>query len=248
MVDQDKTLVSVGAGPGIGLELARRFGREGYRVGLIRRNPESLNAMIEQLYEEGIDARGIAADAHDAQALAAAVTALADELGGLGVLHHAVPGPLGQGFGPVLEVSPDLLKTFLDARVMSALVSAQTALPYLRRSAGALLYTSGAADRTPHPGTGIVGIPQAGLRMLVEHLRQELVDDGVYVGLVPVAAVPAYRDPAADAARTDVRPGVSLGDRVTAADAAEAHYRLATQRDRDEWIVGAAEKGLAQSS
>ncbi len=48
----------------------------------------------------------------------------------------------------------------------------------------------------------------------------------------------------ADAARTDVGPGVELGDRVSAADAAEVHYRLATVRDRTEWVVGQEEKGL----
>ena len=247
MADTTKTLLSVGAGPGVGIEVARRFGRAGYRVGLVRRSRESLEAMVDELRAEGIDARGAAADAYDADALTGVVTALATDLDGLGVLHHAVPGPLGQGFGPALEMSPELLRTFVDARVVSALVAAQAALPYLRRSAGAMVFTSGSADRTAHPGTGIVGVPQAALRMLVAHLRQEVADEGVYVGLVPVAGVPAYRDPAADAARTDVGPGVQLGDRVTAADVAEVHYRLATVRDRDEWIVGDAEKGLASA-
>ncbi|NIY64265.1 hypothetical protein [Streptomyces malaysiensis] len=69
-------------------------------------------------------------NAYDAEALAGASAALSADLGGLGVLHHAVPGAL-EGFGPALEMSPDLLRTFLDTRVVTMLVAAQAALPYL---------------------------------------------------------------------------------------------------------------------
>ncbi|OMC47351.1 hypothetical protein A5742_24355 [Mycolicibacterium fortuitum] len=203
--------------------------------------------MIEDLQSEGIDAHGVAADAHDEHVLSAAVTELADRFGRIDVLHHAVPGPLGRGFGPALDIPAGLMRTFLEARVVSALVASQASAPFLRRSKGALLFTSGTAGQVAHPQTGIVGVPQAALRMLVEHLRQEFSSDAVFVGLIPVDGVPAYRDPRADAERTDTGAGVPLGDRFTAADVAEAHFRMARARDREEWVVGEKERGLADT-
>lgn len=241
-----RRLITIGAGPGIGMEVARRFGREGYRIGIIRRNPDALARMIADLADEGIEANGRAVDVHDPGALRSAIMELAAELGGVDVVHHAVPGPLGAGYGPMIEVDPDLLRTFIDARVISALVTAQAALPFLKDSRGALLFTTGPAGTVPHEGTGIVGVPQAALRMLTLHLRKELSPDGIFVGLLPVAGVPAYRDAAADAARTDVRADLDLSaNRLSAADVAEVHFRLSQNRDRDEWTIGANEQGIS---
>lgn len=241
-----QTLLTIGAGPGIGMEVALRFGRAGYRIGIVRRNPEALTAMIADLASEGIEADGRAADAHDPGALRGAIAGLAGRLGGIDVVHHAVPGPLGAGYGPMIDVDADLLRTFVDARAISALVTAQAALPHLQRSRGALLFTTGPAGTVPHEGTGIVGVPQAALRMLTLHLRKELAADGIFVGLLPVSGVPAYRDADADAARSDIRTGLALPrDRLSAADVAEAHFRLATQRDREEWTIGQDEQGIA---
>lgn len=240
------TLLTVGAGPGIGMEVALRFGRAGYRIGIIRRNPEALQSMIADLAGEGIAAVGQATDAHDPAALRGAIAGLAAQLGGIDVIHHAVPGPLGAGYGPMIDVDADLLRTFVDARVVSALVTTQAALPHLRHSRGALLFTTGPAGTVPHEGTGIVGVPQAALRMLTLHLRRELEPDGIFVGLLPVSGVPAYRDAKADAARTDIRANLALPrDRLTAADVAEAHFQLAMRRDRDEWTIGTNEQGIA---
>ena len=47
-------LLVVGAGPGLGLAAARRFGREGHPVGLVGRNTERLTRMAEQLDADGV--------------------------------------------------------------------------------------------------------------------------------------------------------------------------------------------------
>lgn len=131
------------------MEVARRFGREGFQVGVIRRSQTALDEMVAELGAEGIDARGVAADAHDPTHLKSAIEQLAAAQGGIDVLHHAAPGPLGQGYGPILDVAPELMRTFVDARLISALVAAQTAAAHLRHSKGALLFTSGSAALSP---------------------------------------------------------------------------------------------------
>ena len=62
----------VGAGPNLGLAIARRFGREGFSVGLVSRNQEKLDGLAGELEADGITAAGAAADIRDSDGLAAA--------------------------------------------------------------------------------------------------------------------------------------------------------------------------------
>ena len=50
------SIVIVGAGPNLGAAIARRFGREGMPVGLVSRNREKLEALAEDLAQDGITA------------------------------------------------------------------------------------------------------------------------------------------------------------------------------------------------
>lgn len=241
----NKSAVVVGAGPGVGLEVARRFGQAGYRVGLIRRSQAGLDQMIAELAAEGIEASGAVADATDPERLAEAVTALAEKAGGIDVLHYAVPGPLGIGYVAATEIPTQLLTDFLYARVIGALKATQAALPYLRESRGAVLFTSGQSDRKAFPGTAAIGAPQAALQLLAQHLHDELADAGVHVGYLPLDHPPLYTDPEQERTRTDLPAGFVMENRISAADVAEAHFQLSQQRDRFEWRLGTDEIGMA---
>ena len=54
-----KVIAVFGAGTGLGVSVARRFGREGYRVALVARRAEQLTALVTTLGAEGIDPAGI---------------------------------------------------------------------------------------------------------------------------------------------------------------------------------------------
>ena len=49
-----KTIVVVGAGQGLGNHVAKRFGKEGFRVVLMARNRESLKRYQQEFTENGI--------------------------------------------------------------------------------------------------------------------------------------------------------------------------------------------------
>ncbi|WP_195166616.1 SDR family NAD(P)-dependent oxidoreductase [Mycobacteroides abscessus] len=243
---QPATLV-VGAGPGVGFEVARRFGQAGHQVALVRRNAQALAKTVERLREEGISAFGYAADATDPQALKSAIEASIEHSGRLDVLHYCVPGPLRRSYGPTTEITHELITENLNARVVGAVVSVAAALPSLREARGALLFTSGISDQTPYPLTAAIGVPQAALRLYALHLHNELADDGVFVGYLPLANPPRYDDPAQEAARTDLPDGFNLTDRLLAADVAEAHFELTRRRDMFERVLG-VDDGRATSS
>ena len=52
----------IGAGPGLGAAVARRFGREGFSVALISRNESKLDDMVAELATAGVIANGYSAD------------------------------------------------------------------------------------------------------------------------------------------------------------------------------------------
>ncbi|MFD1901249.1 SDR family NAD(P)-dependent oxidoreductase [Enterococcus termitis] len=226
-----KSIIIVGAGPGVGMETARKFGKQNYKVGLIRRGKENLAIMEEELAQEGIETFSATADASDPKEISEAVQALGEKMAGIDVLFYNVPGPLGKAYVPVTEVSTELLTEFLTMRVLSALSSAQAAIPYLKASKGSLLFTSGQSDRSPFPYTAAIGAPQAALRLLAEHLRDELKPDDIFVGYLPLDNPPLYSDPAKEKERTDLPEGFALKERVIAENVAEIIFNL--NRDRD---------------
>ena len=52
----------IGAGSGLGIEIARAFGHEGFDVALVARTQSKLDALVQTLEGEGIRARGFTAD------------------------------------------------------------------------------------------------------------------------------------------------------------------------------------------
>lgn len=73
--------VIVGAGPGVGLAVARRFGREGMAIALLARSDDKVQRYAADLAQDGITAQGFAADADDLDQLAAVLQQVARELG-----------------------------------------------------------------------------------------------------------------------------------------------------------------------
>src|SRR3954470_24048606 len=62
-------LLLVGAGPGLGLAVARRFAVGGYRVTLVARNADGLGALGAGLADTGAEIATIEADASDPEGL-----------------------------------------------------------------------------------------------------------------------------------------------------------------------------------
>ena len=88
------SIVIIGAGPNLGQAVARRFGREGFAVGLISRTQSKLDDLASELEADGITAAGQAADIRDSDALAAAIGTLAGKLGPVEVLSYSpLPAP-----------------------------------------------------------------------------------------------------------------------------------------------------------
>ncbi|WP_309615515.1 SDR family NAD(P)-dependent oxidoreductase, partial [Salinibacterium sp.] len=97
----------IGAGPGLGAAVARRFGHEGSSVALISRDQSKLDAMAAELEAIGVTARGFAADVLKPGQLEDALARAAAELGPITVLQYS-PLPSRDYLKPVLDLTPEL--------------------------------------------------------------------------------------------------------------------------------------------
>ncbi|MER5988782.1 SDR family NAD(P)-dependent oxidoreductase [Streptomyces sp. NPDC001787] len=220
------TIAVVGAGPGLGKSLARRFGTAGHPVALISRNGERLRGLADSLAAEGVNARAYPADVTDGEALTGALRTAAEELGRIGVLAYspspAFPDVAGEvadlkalGFTSAAETTVESAQAMFDLVVSGALTATAAVLPGMRAAGdGALLFTGGTIAVNPIPGMANGGIAMAGLRSWARSLHDDLAEEGVYVGHLSIG-VP-------------IVPGTGAGD----PDAlAERWYQLFRARD-----------------
>jgi len=107
------TIAIIGAGPGMGLAIARTFGSRGFDVALIARTKDKLQTLVDQLGQEGITAEAFPADVLDRPSLTAALGAIKARFGGIDVLEYS-PAPHSPVPGHVLaapsEVTVDNLQ------------------------------------------------------------------------------------------------------------------------------------------
>jgi short-subunit dehydrogenase len=181
------SLVIVGAGPNLGLAVARRFGGEGFAVGLISRRESSLVELEAQLRLDGITVSGAAADIRDSAALTAAIHRLADDLGAVEVLEYS-PLPAPEFMRPVLETTVKDVRGALEFSVLGAVTATQAVVGPMRKAGrGTILFTTGGAAVNPSPARAGVGVSFAGEVAYARMLHDELRAEGIHVAHTAVA-------------------------------------------------------------
>ncbi|MEV0615861.1 SDR family NAD(P)-dependent oxidoreductase [Nonomuraea sp. NPDC050404] len=201
-------VVIIGAGPGIGRSVARRFARESLPVALISRTGDALGLEGALTYR---------ADCADEDGLRAALDAAARGFAGtpdVVVYNAAIIRPDSPG-----EANAKVQLDAWAVNVVGALVAASHVAPAMaRRGSGTFLLTGG----MPEPKARYVSLSlgKAGVRALVAMLAEEYGPSGVHVAGVTVAGT--------------VAPGTAFDPD----DIAEHYWRLHTQpRDQWEQEV-----------
>ncbi len=125
----------VGAGPGLGAAVARKFGREGFAIALISRDQSKLDAMASELDADGVTARGYTADVLEPAALEAALARAASDLGPITTLQYS-PLPSRDYLKPVLDLTPELALEALQFSALGLIRAVRTVLPAMRETGG----------------------------------------------------------------------------------------------------------------
>jgi short-subunit dehydrogenase len=178
-------LLLVGAGPGLGSAVARRFAEGGYRVTLVARSTDGLGKLADSLADTGADIDTISADASDPEGLGVQMSALYRGHGAPGViLYNAVMGAPDQ----LLTSSVAHLQAAYAVDVIGAIVVAQIAAPAMRAaSLGTILFTGGGFADHPISALATVSLGKAALRSAATMLKADLEPDGIRVASLTIA-------------------------------------------------------------
>jgi NAD(P)-dependent dehydrogenase (short-subunit alcohol dehydrogenase family) len=168
-------IVVVGAGPGMGASVARRFGREGYDAALISMPPEQLEQTGKELQAEGITTGWTPADVTDDSALREAVTGFGEHTGRIDVLHF---NPSAFRQKDPLTLTPAELAEDVHVGVGGLLSAVQAARPFMSQGARVTATGSMAADQ-PWNEACSLGVQKAGLRNLVRSIDATLSPHGI---------------------------------------------------------------------
>jgi NADP-dependent 3-hydroxy acid dehydrogenase YdfG len=184
-----QVLAVFGAGSGLGIALARRFSKEGFRVALVARNADRLPNMVAELADEGVEAAAFPADLSDPAAALAAVNAIREQFGRIDVVSYQ-PLPGGTAFIPATQLNRERLSHYVNLFLLSPVEIVNAVLPdMLERGTGGIIVTGGFTAADPQPHISGIGPAMAGIRNFIYSLHGEIADAGVYAGVATLAAL-----------------------------------------------------------
>jgi short-subunit dehydrogenase len=181
----NRRLLLIGAGPGLGMAVARRFADGGYRVTLVARSTDGLSRLTDSLADTGARIDTVEADASDPEGLGARMAALYNEQGAPGlIIYNAVMGAPDS----LLSSSVEHLQTAYAVDVIGAIVVTQIAAPAMRAAgSGTILVTGGGFADHPIPALATVSLGKAALRSAATMLGADLERDGIRVATLTIA-------------------------------------------------------------
>jgi len=195
-------LLLVGAGPGLGLAIARRFATGGFRVTLVARSADRLAELARNLADTDAEINTVEADASTPEDLRTRIAEVYNHQGAPGVvIYNAV---LNTSDRLLSSTVPHLQEAYA-VNVIGAIVVAQAAAPALKAAgSGTIIVTGGGFADHPIPALATVSLGKAALRSAATMLGSDLGPDGIRVATLTIAgqiAVGTAFDPARIAER-----------------------------------------------
>jgi len=176
------TIAIVGAGKGLGLAVADRFGREGFSIALLSRNQSRLDELARSLQDRGYEAAGFATNVRDQDSLRGALERATEQLGPIEVLQYS-PLPAKEYMRPVLETTADDLVGPIEFSVYGSVTAVRQVLPGMRALGhGTILFVNGGS--AVRPGARVTGtsVAFAGESAYAQLLHDAVRPEQVHVG------------------------------------------------------------------
>jgi NAD(P)-dependent dehydrogenase (short-subunit alcohol dehydrogenase family) len=186
-----KVIALLGTGPGLGMSMARRFGREGFAVALVSRTDARHAGYRAELAADGVDSRSYAADVTDPEQVRDVLARIVADLGEIDTVYY---GPAATSIGARLVALPEAdaaaVRGPFEAVVLPAVDLVAATLPtMLRRGDGALFFGGGLSGRQPMPMLGNLAPASAALRMYVLMLAAAVREQGVYAAILTIGGL-----------------------------------------------------------
>ena len=180
----EKVMFVMGVGPGLGAAVARRFGRDGFAVGLLARRQESVAPVQQELASLGARTGTALADATDPLGVREGIGKLTKELGPPSVFVYNAGA---FKMGGILDISPEEFDECWRANCAGAFYAAREVLPsMLQKKRGTILLTGATASLRGSARFSCLAVGKFGLRALAQSLAREFGSQGIHVAHVVI--------------------------------------------------------------
>ena len=179
-----RVAIVTGATSGIGFEVAKRLGQDGYTVILNGIEDEAGAEKVAELTADGIQAEYFGFDVTNENAVNQNITAIGEKYGKIDVLVNNAGG-LG-GRSRFEEMTTEFYRKVMALNLDSTFFASRAAIPFLKKGEHPTIinYTSNAGWNAGGPGAGIYGTSKAGVHAITRALAKDLAEYGIRVNAV----------------------------------------------------------------
>lgn len=184
MAQRSAVIVGVGPPRGLGAAIARRFAREGFRVTIMGRSAEKVNASLQDLRDAGAVAEAVVGDVTD-EGLVRQVVARADAADApLDAALFNAGGNWPQSF---LQMDAAFLENMWRVNALAGFFFGKAAIEaMLPRQRGVVIFTGASASLRGKANFGGFAQAKAALRALAQSAAREFGPQGIHVAHVIV--------------------------------------------------------------
>jgi L-fucose dehydrogenase len=183
---KEKVVMVTGGAKGIGASIVRACGQEGARPIIVGRGTEAAERLRSELHRHGVNSHFIEVELADPRNCANAVDETIRTFGRIdGLVNNA-----GRNDGIGLERGdPEKFLASLESNLVHYYAMAHYALPYLKRTRGAIVNISSKVAVTGQGGTSGYAASKGGILGLTREWAAELLPYGIRVNCVLPAEV-----------------------------------------------------------
>ncbi len=181
---KEKVTVITGGTKGIGLSIAKVFGKEGSKIAICGRTESTLNDALKQLHDEEIDAFGMIADAAEEDQLIDFANKVEEKYEGIDVwINNAAICPKVK----MTDMSLEEWQKLFDINVKSVFIGSKIAKEKLvKRKGGVLINAASFASIMPSVISGAYAATKSTVYSMTRSLAAELAPHNIRVlGYIP---------------------------------------------------------------
>ena len=179
-----KVAVITGATGGIGFEVAKRLGKDGYTIVLNGIEDEAGVQRVKELADLGIASEYYGFDVTKEEEVTANINTIGEKYGKIDVLVNNAGG-LG-GRSRFEGMTTEFYRFVMALNLDSTFFASRAAIPFLKKgdNPSIINYTSIAGWNAGGPGAGVYGTSKAAVHTLTRALAKDLAEYGIRVNAV----------------------------------------------------------------
>ena len=223
------SVIIIGAGPGLGSSLARKFAKEGNHVFAVRRerHSEELNSLCDEIKESGGSATAIPSDAREEEQ----VISLFSEVAKSGPIDCVVFNIGANVFFSIEETTSRVFRKIWEMGTFAGFLVGREAAKHMKDK-GTIIFTGATASMRGGSGFAAFSSAKFGLRAVAQSLARELGPKGIHVAHTVIDGAidhPWIKENFPDTYKLKEVDGILNPD-----DIAEAYYNLHLQ-EKTAW-------------